>query len=215
MEVAKEQTNAQKFSSALKTYDEIIQLDPNDEGAYIMKGYVYMKMENPELAEKSFNRAISMNEKNPWGYVGLSNILQDKGNYIEGLKQIEKALKIKPNCESILISRGQLFQLVGEHDNAIEEFEKVLKINQRSLASINGLTSSYLGIRDHSKAEIYAKKAIEMNSKDCDALRNFAHLNYRINQKETSCRYANEALARCIGERDLKLIEEIQMVMCN
>lgn len=109
-----------KYKLAIKQYKRIIQLlGPPDD----FEGELKTKSEELLLA----------------GYLNLSMAYLKVDNYLEVIKNCDKALEIDPNNEKGLFRRGQAYYGQKEYDLALKEFNAVLKLDPNNKAAKNQL----------------------------------------------------------------------------
>ena len=100
-------------------------------------------------------------------------------------------------------------------------YQKALKITQKTGSRlVYGLTLYSFGLlyndlKDFDKAENYLNIATTIDSSNCITLRNWAHLNYKINNKETSCKYVNKAKQFCTFHKSVELLQKIEEKVCH
>ena len=63
-------TNLEKFKGALKSFDQVLQLNPQHENAWCEKGNIFNEIEKHEEATKAYDQAIQLNPKNDVAFYG-------------------------------------------------------------------------------------------------------------------------------------------------
>lgn len=118
--------------------------------------------------DKKYDQAIKMqNEviKEDPNFYKAYNIkgitLCYKGNFEEGMKNIDKSLEIKPNFGYARFNKALAYELYNKYDDALKWYDKALEIEQYEW-SYYGKASIYGRRKDVENTVKYLKKAIEM-----------------------------------------------------
>ena len=85
-------------------------------------------MEKYEDAEKSFREALQRDAKRPTSYFGLAKIHQRKEKYREALGDIDDALRLAPESQSVHYVRAQILTKLGRREEAQAELATVKKM---------------------------------------------------------------------------------------
>ncbi len=92
--------NAAVASMEDKKYDEALKdigfceiLDPDDVNIYILRGGIYDKLGNKEMASQAYNKALSIDPENPDAYSLVGKALFEKGLYDSAIVKFDEAIK--------------------------------------------------------------------------------------------------------------------------
>jgi tetratricopeptide (TPR) repeat protein len=86
------------YAEAISYIEELIKLDPSKKSGYLNNmGLCYREMGDLDNAEKSFNEALSLDEKNINAINGLAEVLLLRGKKGEAINYYKKVLEINPN----------------------------------------------------------------------------------------------------------------------
>jgi type IV pilus assembly protein PilF len=77
---------------ALDELKQSLAADPNFSDAYNLRGLIYMRLNDPRLAEESFNRAKSINPRDGGTMHNLGWFLCQQGRYPESMQNFAQAL---------------------------------------------------------------------------------------------------------------------------
>ncbi|HEX2788714.1 MAG TPA: tetratricopeptide repeat protein [Ignavibacteria bacterium] len=87
----------QKYTEAISYLEELIKLDPSKKSGYLNNmGLCYREMGDLDNAEKCFNEALSLDEKNVNAINGLAEVLLRRGKKSEAINYYKKVLEINP-----------------------------------------------------------------------------------------------------------------------
>lgn len=118
-----------QYAAAAETYSKALEItggdSPGDWLFYYVRGIVYERSDQFDLAEKDFLRALELNPDQPQvlNYLGYSWV--DKGLHLDrALGLIEKAIEATPNDGYIIDSLGWAYYRLGRYPEAVEKLEQ-------------------------------------------------------------------------------------------
>jgi predicted TPR repeat methyltransferase len=117
-----------KYEEAAQYIDKVLELDPDDELAWLNKSIYQFHGQKLEASLSSCDRALTI--KPDWADA-LSNrglILKALHRNEEALKSCNRALALEENHVEALSNRGLLLFELGRHTEALESFERALAI---------------------------------------------------------------------------------------
>lgn len=123
---------------------------------------------NSDAAINFYDKAIADDPKNIHARSGRVEALINIGKLDMATQDINIGLKINPKCESLIYSKGKIYLLRGNVNQACKIFQSLPK----NFKALNALGTIYDAERDHKTAQEYYKKAIEINDQYADAYSN-------------------------------------------
>jgi tetratricopeptide (TPR) repeat protein len=163
---------------AIECYDKIIMdINPEFDFAWCLKGYALNYLERNEEALKCFNEAIKTNSQDPDYYMGKGISLHNLEKYDDAIRCFDKALSLESAYS------GTVFFLKGasnygnhRYSEALEDFKKVSDdINLEDQKHINiGACYYRIGLVEEARNEYDA--AIKSNPKLIEAYYNLGIL---------------------------------------
>jgi len=167
------------YDNAINFYTQAIELNPNNEMAYIKRGHIFEFCKAEEyLAIADYVRAIEINPKNPYNYSKLAFVFRMLREYKKAIDNYNKAIYLNSDNSHFYYGRGRCYQSLGsyeEHRKAISDFDKAIQIMQLNpniqnysllIAPIyynRGNSNAILG--NYTKAIDDYNKAIQLNFK--------------------------------------------------
>lgn len=156
----------QKYHSA----DLAILLDRSDAdlamfiGNYYFNGVIGGGEYNPDVAQKAYKKAVSINPKILWGHYQLARISFMKGNFDKAIEEINKELQFNPENLRSLYVRGLIYgyrNQAGDLRKAEEDFRRFTQWALKEWAGYNDLAWILEKREDYKEAEKTINTAFE------------------------------------------------------
>ena len=109
-------------AGALETYSGLISYDENNAKAYYLRGNLYLKEGEEELALKDYKKAVSVSDNDYELYIEIYENLNESNYRDDGLEFLNLALEIEGDTAHQLLWRGRIYLILEQYDAA----EKVL-----------------------------------------------------------------------------------------
>jgi protein O-mannosyl-transferase len=157
-----------KYDSALKVYNDLIALVPDEKKAYYQRGLVeeYENPPQPELALADYSKAIDMDPGYVEAYLSRGSIYVDQlGKYDLGIADFSKALEMNPANMDAVVNIGVAYYKEGNFDEALNNYNQALgRVNDNGrIYFLEAL--AYAGKNDYTKALDNADQAQKAGSK--------------------------------------------------
>lgn len=111
---------------ALSDIEKAIDLTPEDETAYLLRGRIYEELSNPEVAEQNYQQVIELNPFNEEAYLLAGSLLIGQKKYDEAIEFFNEAIEIKPDFPKIYSERGKARNFKGDKKGALEDLKNPL-----------------------------------------------------------------------------------------
>jgi len=118
------QFRARDFSTALKYYKRVTELDPTYGPVYNQIGYCNLTLGNFAEAEKAFKEQIKLVPERPNPYDSYAELLARMGRYDESIEQYKKAVEKDPSFAGALAGVGNNYLFKADYETAREYYEK-------------------------------------------------------------------------------------------
>lgn len=125
------------YEEALQAYDKSIQIDPNNELAWINKANILLGLNRTDEATNAYQKALDITNKTleadpknatMWSAKGL--LLHNIGNSEEAVKAFDSATTVDPNYEMAWKMKGVILASeLHRYDDAVAAFEGALQAN--------------------------------------------------------------------------------------
>ena len=156
------------FDHAIDDYSEAIRLDPTYAEAYDNRGDAWYDKKDYDRAIADYSEAVRLYPSNPtylndrcWTRAVAGRDLP------QALSDCDQALRIRPNYESALKSRGLVFLKLDRPNDALADYSSALKQNPKNAFSLYGAGLARLRKGDNDgNADLDAAKAIDAEVAD-------------------------------------------------
>lgn len=112
---------------ALSLLKRIIENDPHDHKAIWQIWEIYLITGDFETSELLIEKAIAINPSNPKYYMSMVELLYNTDRKREAVDVMEKVVKLRPTVSSYLLTLADLYNELGDSDNAKKNYFRVLE----------------------------------------------------------------------------------------
>ncbi len=91
---AAELLKKEDFQGALKEFQAVLVLEPNEASALFNVGTIYRQLKQPDQAMEMFKRLIAIEPRNPEAHLRLGALYLEVGKLVEGSRELEKVLAL-------------------------------------------------------------------------------------------------------------------------
>jgi tetratricopeptide (TPR) repeat protein len=155
------------YDDALKIYNELITMAPNDSNNYFQRAlvYAYRNPPQPQQALADYNKALEMSPGYVAAYLNRGSLYVDQlGKYDLGIADFDKTLQLEPGNTDALMDKGIAFYRKGSFDESLHIFNSISGGNDNG--KINYLKAlDYAGKKDYKDALQNAEQAQKMGLK--------------------------------------------------
>lgn len=130
------------IAGALIDADKAVQFDETNGGALNQRAILKLITNDRLGAEEDFNKALDCfpedSKEKAEAYGNLASIDQEKNQFAEAISKLTKAIENDRKNANWPTRRGQIYQIIGELDNARNDFRSALKIDPNFLPAHQG-----------------------------------------------------------------------------
>jgi superkiller protein 3 len=136
-----------RYEDAEQTWRRVLQIDPNNSGAYNNLGNALRRQGKLDEAIAAYNRAIELNPEFAIAHNNLGNALSDQGNLDEAIAAYNRAIELNPESALAYNNLGIALRQQGKLDEAIAAYRTALRLpdEQGTPASAHTLAHNALG----------------------------------------------------------------------
>lgn len=132
-------THLQVFKNRISFWQSAASTSPHSALANRNLGAMYYLDNNLSEAEKSYRRALAINEYEPMVHNNLGLIYFDEGNYGQAEREYKKELSLYPNYDKALVNLGNLYFHEKRLTEAQALWAQALKVNPRNYEAYSRL----------------------------------------------------------------------------
>lgn len=116
------------YGNAVAELQQVIILNPRDEGAYFRLGLIYLEQKDWTKAQESYRQLLKIHPNSADGHVGLASALSGLHQDAESLAEFQRAAAIDPNYPGLNYNTGLQQARLGRYDDAIASLLKQRQI---------------------------------------------------------------------------------------
>jgi len=155
--------NEAEFFKAEKLYRKAIELNSQNEQAYIELGSSYRKQDKFSEAEATYKKAIELNPKSDKAYLEFGFSYKKQGQYPKAEESFKKAIELNPKNAKAYLALGYLFEDQQQFSAAAELYKKAIACNPAYYEAYIRLGDTFSFQGKYSEAEEAYKKAIKLS----------------------------------------------------
>jgi len=129
-EIGLEYLNRKQFGDALKNFERILEINPDDADALLHKGEILAKTGKRDLALRTFEKITEFNPANIDALMHLAYILGTGRNPIEAIQYYDEVLYWEPNNSEALLNKSRELIILGRNQEALEVLKEIKTVSQ-------------------------------------------------------------------------------------
>ena len=198
--------------------EEEIEIDPNDDKAYIGLGNCYREEEKYTEAEQMYKRAIELNSDNDEAYFGLGYCFKEVGRYEESVQMFKKAKELNPYNSDIYVMIGNCYREEERYTEAEQMYRRAIELNPDNDEAYFDLGYCYREEGRYKEAEENYRKSVEKNPDNNKVYFKLGYL-YRLmgryREAEVMQKKAIESYNRALKINPYEMRLYLEMATCN
>lgn len=147
-----------------------------------------------EEAVKSYDRAIGLDNYNPYLWYNKGLALTSLGRYEEALYCYHRATNIKPFDAEIWMSRGAALSALGRYEEALECYDRAVKFDSKNADAWNNKGTILTRVGQHEEALECYGRAVEIEPSDADAWNNRGSALHQLGRYQEALECYNRAI---------------------
>jgi len=185
------------WDSALKYYNQSIQVDPSFHRAYSNRGVVYFNiapmkdtMANKyyQMAIEDFLKALQIKSDNTDALLGIANTYSQIGQFEKAIPYYDKYIEIEKEHDKTeaIMWRGTAYNRTGKYDKAINDFMSILKKDPNNDEAYFRIGVVYFDMKKYNEAYEYLTKSITLKDNNNLQAQKYSYrgfTNYYLNKK--------------------------------
>ena len=186
-----------KTTVALDEVKQALAADPSYAPAYNLRGLIYLRLQEPRLAEASFQQAIKLAPRDGDSWHNLGWMHCEAGRYAAAVEAFGKALQI-PQYAAMAktwMSQGICQARAGQPLEAERSLMRAFELDAGHPVTSYTLASLLLQRKDYARAQFYVRRLNNSELANAESLWLGARIEHRLNNRE-AVRQLGEQLRR-------------------
>ena len=130
----------ENHDEAIVDLTKAIELKPDDNSLYIMRGNQHKWKGEFDPALNDYNTALTLDPERSWTYYERGDLFFNFNKLYEAGSDLTKAIELNPDYSNAYMRRGLLYSNCREYENAIADFDQALLLSP-NWAYVYGLRS--------------------------------------------------------------------------
>jgi len=169
MKGAKEAYAQGDLKRALESFSKVIDLKPNYDLAWSMKGKILSDMGEEDKALQCFAKAVEYNLENEIAWFNLATSLCKVGRHQEEMEAYDKAIKLKKDYLDAWLNKGVALHELKRYEEAIQCYDHVLNFNPKDAKALSNKGAALKKLRKFEEALNCYDEAIDADEEHLDA----------------------------------------------
>ncbi len=175
-------------------WSDVMKKYPKDPKAYNSRGAYYTGNNQPEKAQKDFEKALSLMPAHDMAHYNMGNVYADQKQYNLALEAYGRALQLKPKGISILMNRGNVYRDISNYEAAMNDYNQAIEIDPNHELYFNrGIL--YTQMKQADKAMEDYQTCISINPEFPDVYTNRGNLYFQSGQLDLAMKDYNHSIA--------------------
>jgi tetratricopeptide (TPR) repeat protein len=116
----------EEHEEAVINFDKSLQLKPDNDETWIVRGIALGDLGRYEAAIASFDKSLQLKPDNYGVWQSRGKVLFDLGRYEEAITSYDKALQLKPNLDFAFYNKARCYSLLANTEAAIENLSHAI-----------------------------------------------------------------------------------------
>ncbi len=185
--LAREAVTQGKLSEAVTHYQRVLDQNPQNIIAYQELGNIFLKLQQPEPAIKSYLKAVALQPKLPQTYHNLGEAYAQLEQWTEAIAAYQKAIQLKSDFSWSHNNLADIYLKLGQWTQAINSYGQAIKFNPDFALSHHNLGEAYSKLEQWDKAISAHQKAAQFNP-------NFVWSQYHLGQLLCQQKFYSQAI---------------------
>ena len=197
LQVAEEFLKANELENAVRIFQKILEMDPENSSMRIRLAEVYVRLGKKNEAWQIFTAA--------------AETLRSKGSLNEAEEVLQRMLKLDPGNTHALLMQGRNLLESGDAAAAVSTFQKIPDIDSNADA-LRDLLKAYLQAGQLSEAGSIANKLLAVHN-DLPAISSFVDALMQAGQYENALQVFDQHAERLLAENSAKVLESLYSII--
>ena len=197
-------------AAALENLKKAIKVDGYSSRAQGVIAVLYEKLKEPELAERHFKRALSLESGNASAHNNYGRFLCKRGQHNKAAGHFEQAYgnPLNPKQGLALLNAGQCELSVGHFDKAEVLFRRALKINPKTASALLNMAKIRFKKGNYLSVRAYLQRFREVSYHNAESLWMGIQSEHELGQQDAVAGYVITLRSKFPDSEEMKMLEE-------
>lgn len=191
---------------ALDEIKQSLAADPSYGAAFVLRGLVYMRLNDRALAEESFRRALQLNPRDPDALHNYGWFVCQQGRHTEAVDFFQRALAspVYAGQAKTLMAKGICQTRMGQLSEAESSFARSFELDAANPVSGYNLASLLYRRGDYSRSQFYIRRLNNSELANAETLWLGIKVERQLNNREAMGQLAQQLSRRYPKSRQLE-----------
>ncbi len=154
----------ENMTEAIKSFIQVLELDPNNDKAYFNLGKIYAMQNQPDLALSYYEDAIRYNPSDSGSLVGVGMIYFKRGDLAKAMDYYNRAIQVAPKYGLAYYNRGTVAGQLKDYAASISDLTNSIRYEPNNDKAYMNRGLAFFYTKQHDQACTDWKKAAEMGN---------------------------------------------------
>ena len=185
---------AGRIEEAIRSYREVLRLNPTRTKAYNGLGRVLQASGDTAGAERRFRRALQINPEYVNAHVNLGNLLRHKKKFTEAEHHLRRSIALGPNSVAAHYGLARLLEQTSRKGEAFSYYERTLELSPDHAGAHNNLAGLLVDRGLTARAIDHYRRALELSPEMSEAHNNLGNVLLMTGEAEQAIEHYRRAL---------------------
>jgi len=156
--------------TAIKKYNEVLEINPEHEMAYFFLGEIYSKNNQINMAEQQYQKAVEINPRNVNAMNRLAILYNKSGNNKKSIEVLTNIIGIAGDNAVVYNNLALAYKSIGLLDKALGILQKAMEFKQTIYEVYYNAAQIYLSFGDKQSALDCLERSIELDPNQLQVL---------------------------------------------
>lgn len=153
----------------IRALTEKIRNEPNNPNNYLLRGKVFLQLDNIRAAHSDMSKAIALDSTNLNSYFAIADLYLKGGSADRAVDAFSTIIRLDPKNEEAMVKLSKVYFYKKDYNNSLLQLSRVEELDKQNaeVQFIRGLNLKEMG--DTTRAIAFFQKAVQMKPDFYDA----------------------------------------------
>jgi len=191
-----------QYEKAAEQFQQAVQLDPTNDGAYRSLAVAYQHLNQPDKAEETYKRALAVRPQYWRGYTYMGSFYVNQAEYEKAAEMYRRATELDPESYAAFLGLGGALLYEGKADEAVQALSRSIAIRPNVVAYNNIAIAQFQLHRFQESVRDY-QEALKLDASDYQTWGNLGDSQYYGGDTAAAAESYRKAIS--MAEQQLKV----------